>query len=230
LIPDGSNWKATMLIEYPDEAERRRMLGLLRGIEKRVWSQVAGSERVYAIADEDLERENDEKTSSVHFLRFELAAPMRAALARGAGLSMGVDHPQYRVGAEVPGRDPRCARGGPRLRWFLVLLVAGCAPTQAGERLGAAEPPEPGERRHGPAAALSTPGRPDRVLRRPERRIQVFRRRALTERRRRPDRALHARRAQPERGRQRELRRHPLPSRAPALRRRACRGQLERQG
>ena len=102
LIPDGSNWKATMLIEYPEEAERRRMLGLLRGIEKRVWAQVAASERVYAIADEDLERENDEKTSSVHFLRFELAAPMRAALARGAGLSMGVDHPQYRVGVEVP--------------------------------------------------------------------------------------------------------------------------------
>ena len=102
LIPDGSNWKATMLIEYPDEAERRRMLGLLRGIERRVWAQVAGSERVYAIADEDLERENDEKTSSVHFLRFELAAPMRAALARGAGLSMGIDHPQYRVGVEVP--------------------------------------------------------------------------------------------------------------------------------
>src|SRR2546428_2526072 len=102
LIPDGSNWKATMLIEYPEEAERRRMLGLLRGIEKRVWAQVAASEPVYAISDEDLERENDEKTSSVHFLRFELAAPMRAALARGAGLSMGVDHPQYRVGVEVP--------------------------------------------------------------------------------------------------------------------------------
>src|SRR5437016_10545533 len=92
LVPDGRNWKATMLIEYPEEAERRRMLGLLRGIEKRVWAQVAASERVYAIADEELERENDEKTSSVHFLRFELAAPMRAALARGAGLSMGVDH------------------------------------------------------------------------------------------------------------------------------------------
>jgi len=101
LIPDGSNWKATMLIEYPDEAERRRMLGLLRGIERRVWAQVAASERVYAIADEDLERENDEKTSSVHFLRFELAAPMRAGLARGAGLSLGVDHPQYRVDVEV---------------------------------------------------------------------------------------------------------------------------------
>jgi len=71
-------------------------------IERRVWAQVAASERVYAIADEDLERENDEKTSSVHFLRFELAAPMRAGLARGAGLSMGVDHPQYRVDMEVP--------------------------------------------------------------------------------------------------------------------------------
>src|SRR3979490_3418919 len=70
LIPDGSNWKATMLIEYPDEADRRRMFGLLRGIEKRVWTQVAGSEPVYAIGDADLEREEDEKTSSVHFLRF----------------------------------------------------------------------------------------------------------------------------------------------------------------
>jgi hypothetical protein len=102
LIPDGSNWKATMMIEYPDEAERRRMLAVLRGIETRVWVQVAGSGRVYAIADEDLERETDEKTSSVHFLRFELASPMREALGRGAGLSMGVDHPQYRVAVEVP--------------------------------------------------------------------------------------------------------------------------------
>jgi len=101
LVPDGSNWKATMMIEYPDEAERRRMLAVLRGIEARVWVQVAGSGRVYAIADEDLERETDEKTSSVHFLRFELAPPMREALARGAGLSMGVDHPQYRASAEV---------------------------------------------------------------------------------------------------------------------------------
>jgi hypothetical protein len=101
LVPDGSNWKATMMIEYPDEAERRRMLAVLRGIEARVWVQVAGSGRVYAIADEDLERETDEKTSAVHFLRFELAPPMREALARGAGLSMGVDHPQYRASVEV---------------------------------------------------------------------------------------------------------------------------------
>src|SRR5689334_8001657 len=72
LVPDGSNWKATMLIEYPDAEERRRMLARLKGIERRVWVQVAGCERVLAIADEDLERENDEMTSSVHFLRFEL--------------------------------------------------------------------------------------------------------------------------------------------------------------
>src|SRR5437667_1966772 len=102
LIPDGTNWKATMLIEYEDIAERRTALAALKGIEMRVWVQVDGYARVHAIADEDLERENDEKTSSVHFARFELAAPMRAALARGAGLSMGVDHPQYRVGVEVP--------------------------------------------------------------------------------------------------------------------------------
>jgi hypothetical protein len=95
LIPDGGNWKATMLLEYPDEDERRRVLATLKGIEDRVWVQVAGAARVYAIADEDLERENDEKTSSVHFLRFELDGGMREALRRGAALSIGVDHPNY---------------------------------------------------------------------------------------------------------------------------------------
>ena len=95
LIPDGSNWKATMLIEYPDVAERQRQLALLRGIERRVWTQVAENDRVYAIADEDLERSNDEKTSAVHFLRFELAPAMIKALQAGARLSMGVDHPAY---------------------------------------------------------------------------------------------------------------------------------------
>jgi hypothetical protein len=99
LIPDGANWKATMLIEYPDPDERRRMLGLLKGIERRVWVQVEECERVFAIADEDLERENDEKTSSVHFLRFELDANMREKLRQGAALSMGVDHPAYHAGA-----------------------------------------------------------------------------------------------------------------------------------
>src|ERR671915_1010556 len=92
LIPDGSNWKATMLIEYPDVEERRRMLAVLKGIERRVWVQVEGCERVSAIADEDLERETEEKTASVHFLRFELDARMREALRGGAGVTVGVDH------------------------------------------------------------------------------------------------------------------------------------------
>lgn len=95
LIPDGSNWKATMLIEYPDVEERRRMLPKLIGLEDKVWVQVEGSPRVYAIADEDLERENAEKTSSVHFLRFELDESMKSRLRAGAALSMGVDHPSY---------------------------------------------------------------------------------------------------------------------------------------
>jgi hypothetical protein len=95
MIPDGSNWKVTLLIEYPDEGERRRMLTLLKGIEDRCWVQVIGQERVFAIADEDLERENDEKTSAVHFLRFELSQAMIAALRGGADLAVGIDHPQY---------------------------------------------------------------------------------------------------------------------------------------
>ena len=95
LIPDGRNWKATMLIEYPDAAERQHMLGALKGIENRVWVQAAGCERVYAIADEDLARENDEKTSAVHFLRFELTPPIIGALVAGAALAIGVDHPLY---------------------------------------------------------------------------------------------------------------------------------------
>jgi len=95
LIPDGGNWKVTLLIEFPDEGERRRELSQLKGIEDRCWVQVSGHERVFAIADEDLERENDEKTSAVHFLRFELAAPMISALRGGAELSVGIDHPHY---------------------------------------------------------------------------------------------------------------------------------------
>jgi hypothetical protein len=95
LIPDGSNWKATMLIEYPDPEERHGMLARLIGIEDKVWVKVEGCQRVYAIADEDLERENAEKTSSVHFLRFELDGTMVQSLRRGAVLSAGIDHPQY---------------------------------------------------------------------------------------------------------------------------------------
>ena len=97
LVPDGGNWKATMLIEYPDADQRRSMLSRLKGIERRTWVQVEGCERVYAIADEDLERENDEKTASVHFLRFELSAAMRQRLRDGAGVSAGVEHPEYRA-------------------------------------------------------------------------------------------------------------------------------------
>lgn len=101
LIPDGSNWKATMLIEYPEAEERRRMLAILKGLERRVWVQIEECERVLAFADEDLERENEEKTSSVHFLRFELTAAMRERLRRGARVTVGVDHPQYRAVAEL---------------------------------------------------------------------------------------------------------------------------------
>jgi glycerol-3-phosphate dehydrogenase subunit C len=97
LIPDGSNWKATMMIEYPDSAERQRKLAELTGIEDRVWVQVAGFERVYAIADEDLDRTTDEKTSAVHFMRFELTSQMIAALKQGAALGMGIDHPAYQA-------------------------------------------------------------------------------------------------------------------------------------
>jgi hypothetical protein len=100
LVPDGRNFKATMMIEYPDPAERKHMLARLKGIEDRVWIRVEGAERIYAVADEDLERENEEKTSAVHFLRFELSEPMAQALKRGAPLAIGVDHPEYR--AEIP--------------------------------------------------------------------------------------------------------------------------------
>jgi hypothetical protein len=96
LIPDGQNWKVTLLIEFPDEDERRRQLATLKGIGDRAWVQVTGHERVFAIADEDLERENDEKTSSVHFLRFELTGPMIASLRGGARLGVGIDHEHYR--------------------------------------------------------------------------------------------------------------------------------------
>jgi hypothetical protein len=101
LVPDGGNWKATMMIEYPDADERRRMLAQLKGVERRVWVQVEGAARVHAIADEDLERENEEKTSSVHFLRFELDAAMRERLHAGAALSMGIDHPSCRESVVV---------------------------------------------------------------------------------------------------------------------------------
>jgi hypothetical protein len=95
LVPDGSNFKVTMQIEYADEEQRKTMLAKLKGVEDRVWVRIAGFDPVFAVADEDLERENAEKTSAVHFLRFELSAGMIAAAKAGAAISVGVDHPEY---------------------------------------------------------------------------------------------------------------------------------------
>ena len=95
LMPDGHNWKATMLLEYPDINERKRELGRLIGVEDRMFVEVEGQARVYAIADEDLDRENDEKTSAVHFVRFELNPAMCAAVTAGAGVKLGCDHTNY---------------------------------------------------------------------------------------------------------------------------------------
>jgi hypothetical protein len=100
LVPDGTNFKATMMIEYDDVDERRVALERLLDVEDRTWVQVAGLQRVYAIADEDLDRDTDEKTASVHFVRFELEPAMVAALKSGAALAVGVDHPAYQ--ASVP--------------------------------------------------------------------------------------------------------------------------------
>jgi hypothetical protein len=109
LVPDGGNFKASMLIEYEDVEERRVALSRLRGVEDRVWVQVAGFARVYAIADEDLERATDEKTSAVHFLRFELDKPMASALKNGAALGVGVDHPAYSAESPAVGDATRKA-------------------------------------------------------------------------------------------------------------------------
>ena len=97
LVPDGSNWKATFMIEIPDEDERRAMLQKLIGVEDRVYMQINGHERVYAIADEDLARSNEQKTSAVHFLRFELSGEQVASLRNGASLAAGIDHDSYMV-------------------------------------------------------------------------------------------------------------------------------------
>ena len=102
LIPDGANWKATLMLEYPDMQERQHALTELKGIEDRVWARVAEFGPVWAIADEDLERENETKTSAVHFLRFELTPAMIAAAKRGAAISIGIDHPNYRHELVLP--------------------------------------------------------------------------------------------------------------------------------
>ena len=95
LVPDGSNWKATMLIEFPDPHERKRELARLIGVEDRAYVEIEGQRRIYAIADEDLERENDEKTSSVHFVRFEFTPAAREAVRAGAAVKLGCDHTNY---------------------------------------------------------------------------------------------------------------------------------------
>ena len=97
LIPDGSNWKATFMVEFPEVEERRAMLAQLKGVEDRIYVNVADFDRVYAIADEDLERTDEDKTSAVHFLRFELPTEQVAALKDGASLVAGIDHENYRV-------------------------------------------------------------------------------------------------------------------------------------
>lgn len=107
LIPDGRNFKATMLIEYENPDERKVALAKLKGVEQRVWIQVEGSPKVWPIADEDLERENDEKTSSVHFMRWELTEDMAAALKYGVSLSIGVDHPAYSATISPLAREKR---------------------------------------------------------------------------------------------------------------------------
>ena len=107
LIPDGTNLKATFMVEYADPGERRRMLGRLIGIEDRVWME-AGADRIFAIADEDLDRTTGDKTSAVHFLRFELPGRMRSALGNGAPMRFGIDHHEYRHQCTLT-RDPHAA-------------------------------------------------------------------------------------------------------------------------
>lgn len=102
LIPDGSNWKATFMVEYEDEAERKQALGRLVGVEKAVWVQVEGFDKVFAIANEDLERETPDKTAAVHFMRFELSPGMVAAVKKGATVRAGIDHPACFEATQLP--------------------------------------------------------------------------------------------------------------------------------
>ena len=102
LIPDGGNWKATFMVEYPDESERRAALARLIGIEDTVWVRVNGFDKVHPISNEDLDRSAPDKTASIHFMRFELTPEMRAAVKAGAGISAGIDHASYTVSVQVP--------------------------------------------------------------------------------------------------------------------------------
>ena len=109
LVPDGTNWKATMMIQYSDPDERKLALGKLKGIEERVWVQVADQAKVFAIADEDMERENEEKTSAVHFLRFEFDATSIAAAKSGSPIRMGIDLDAYKVESMTLAENIRAA-------------------------------------------------------------------------------------------------------------------------
>lgn len=102
LIPDGGNWKATFMVEYSDEAERRAALARLIGIEDTVWVRVAGFDKVHPVCNEDLDRSAPDKTASIHFMRFELSPEMCAAVKAGAGIAAGIDHANYTVAVEVP--------------------------------------------------------------------------------------------------------------------------------
>ena len=111
LAPDGSNWKATLLLEYPDVNERKRELARLIGVQDRVFVEVEGQGRVYAIADEDLDRDNEEKTSAVHFLRFEFSAAQREAVQAGAAVKLGCDHTHYPAHVSIPPETLACLAG-----------------------------------------------------------------------------------------------------------------------
>jgi hypothetical protein len=111
LIPDGSNWKATFMMEYSDVEERKQALARLIGVERALYIQVQGFDRVRPIANEDLERETEEKTSSVHFVRFELSDEMVAAVKQGAGVKAGIDHPEYQEECVIP-EDVRSSLAG----------------------------------------------------------------------------------------------------------------------
>lgn len=112
LVPDGSNWKATFMVEYEDAEERKQWLARLIGIENKVWVRVQGFDKVYPIANEDLERTTEDKTSSVHFLRFELTRQMCAAVKEGAAIGAGIDHPDYQVSVEPVPDNIRASLAG----------------------------------------------------------------------------------------------------------------------
>ena len=161
LIPDGSNWKATFMIEYPDVEQRRLALEQLKDIEHRVWAQAGEGDRVFATANEDLDRSNEEKTAAVHFLRFELSAEQVDALRQAARLRFGIGHPAMASEAEV---------GGAR-------FATRCLTTSASDRLGEHLRQFPEQRRSGGAAPPADANGPMRRIRTAERGCSAHQRR-----------------------------------------------------